>query len=68
MKTCGGVKAYSYFHNSWPRYFPPGKDPSTYWRLGESQSRSGRCGKEKNLTPARIRIPVVQLLARRYID
>jgi hypothetical protein len=37
-------------------------------RLGGSQSQSGRCRKDKNLTPVGIRTPAVQLVARRYTD
>jgi hypothetical protein len=37
--------------------------PGTQWirRLGGFQGRSGRCGKEKNLTSTGIRNPVFQL-------
>jgi hypothetical protein len=37
-------------------------------RLGEPQSRSGRYGEEKNLTPAGNRSPAVQPVALRYTD
>jgi hypothetical protein len=53
-----------------PAALPLAKEP---WypldrRLGESQSRSGRCGEEKNLAPAGNRIPAVQTIVRRYTD
>jgi hypothetical protein len=37
-------------------------------RLGGPQSRFGRCVQEKNLVPAGIRTPALQLVARRYTD
>jgi hypothetical protein len=47
---------------------PPGKEPPVLIRYeaGWAQSRSGRCGEEKNLAPAGNRTPVVQPVARRY--
>jgi hypothetical protein len=40
-----------------------GKRP---WKLGEPQSRGGRCGEDKNLAPAGNRTPAIQSVA--YID
>jgi hypothetical protein len=37
-------------------------------RLGGSQSRSGRCGEEKNLAPARNKTPAIQPVPRRYTE
>jgi hypothetical protein len=37
-------------------------------RLGGLQSRSGHCGEEKKLAPARNRTPAVQPVTRRYTD
>jgi hypothetical protein len=55
----------------WPRpYYPWVKRPRypfNRWLSGP-QSRSGRCGEEKNFSPAGNRIPVVQPVARRYIN
>jgi hypothetical protein len=35
-------------------------------RLGGHQIRSGRCGQEENISPARIPNPTVRPVARRY--
>jgi hypothetical protein len=50
--------------------YPKGKSPRYPLdrRLGGSQSRSGGCVEEKNLTPAGNRNPAVQPIARRYPD
>jgi hypothetical protein len=53
-----------------PVALPPGKSlryPLDR-RLDWPQSRSGRCGEEKNLAPVMIRTPDVQAIARHYTD
>jgi hypothetical protein len=50
---------------------PPGERAHRYpldRMLGGPQSRSGRCGEEKNLAPAGTRIPDDQPVARLYTD
>jgi hypothetical protein len=47
--------------------FTPGKEPRypLERKLGGPQSRSGRCGAEKNLDPSGNRTPAVQRVAHR---
>jgi hypothetical protein len=40
--------------------------PDTHWTRGGPQSRSGRYGDEKNLTPAKNGTPIAQPVARHY--
>jgi hypothetical protein len=50
--------------------YPQGRSPRYTWnmRLGGPESRYGRCGEKKNLTPAGNQTPDFQLIARRYSD
>jgi hypothetical protein len=51
-------------------FYPRGKGPryTLDRRLGGPQRRSGRCGVQKNLAPAGIRIPAAQLVGRCYTN